>query len=104
MTAARWASDRIREILSAPLMWGSREAVELQILQLVETMLADSDPDTIARNPRIVLDRYVEFVRERFPDSGQLPLFMIISNDPEAKRLAEELRDFCASLQRKVEP
>jgi hypothetical protein len=77
-TVTRWAQARIKDILATPGMWGaSQEALELQVLLLLEVQVLDMRPDILERDPRLVLDTYTRKLRERFPKSRNLPLHKI---------------------------
>lgn len=73
-----WARARIKDILATPEMWSSSwEALELQVLLLLEVQVLDMRPGILEREPRLVLDTYTQKLRERFPKSGTLPLHKI---------------------------
>lgn len=58
-----WIDQRIADMLRVPRMWGSYEAVELQVLTLVELRFTILNPKTMQEKPRFVLDAYREFLR-----------------------------------------
>ena len=74
-------------------MWGSDEAVEMQVLQLLEMRALALGPGHPAENPREVLDRYAAFLRERFPSMAPGPLHRLAPAE-----LVGVLRQFCAVL------
>jgi len=84
-----WITARLDTILGAPRMWGSREAVELQILTLLEVRRVVCGED-----PMGLLDQYVEFVRKRYPGHWNKPLYLILAAEPEEEfvRVLQELR------------
>lgn len=57
-----WANEVIDSILARPAMWGSTQAVELQLLILYEVVVLAHRP----AEPREVLDAYQKFLGERF--------------------------------------
>lgn len=70
-----WIDARMDSMLAAPRMWGSREAVELQALLLVELRSVVTRPVDDAKDPRRVLDAYAEFLARRFPNFTPSLLF-----------------------------
>jgi hypothetical protein len=66
-TIVTWADQYLLEILAAPRMWGSLEAVEMQVLQLLEVRALALRPDQELASPRRVLDTYTAFLRDRYP-------------------------------------
>ncbi|KIG16344.1 hypothetical protein DB30_04511 [Enhygromyxa salina] len=76
--------DRIRAMLSAPRMWGSLEAVEMQALQLFELRALMLRPELI-HDPRRVLDTYLAFLRQHFPGQPSLPLFGLVEGQEQSE-------------------
>ncbi len=70
-----WIDARMDSMLAAPQMWGSREAVELQALLLVELRSVVMRPTVDAEDSRRVLDAYAKFLARRFPNATPAPLF-----------------------------
>jgi hypothetical protein len=89
-----WIDERLSHVLDAPPMWGCPEAVELQVLQLLQIRaLAGVSPE-LAR-PGGVFNAYLAYLRERFPRQPQRPLFELIGEDDETySKLAAGLRGF----------
>lgn len=100
-TIVGWADQRITEVLAAPPMWGSTEAVELQLLTLFELRALALRPDQELENPRRVLDLYVAFLRERFPSSPTVPLFKLVE-DAEAAEFRGTITAFHERLRHAV--
>lgn len=98
-TLAAWADQRIDEMLAAPRMWGSLEAVEMQVLQLLEIRALAVRPSQELENPRRVLDTYAAFLRERYPMRPADPLFRLIDPGRETE-FCDALRSFRATLAR----
>jgi hypothetical protein len=94
-TLAVWIDQRLDHILEAPPMWGSPEAVELQVLQLVQVRaLAQRAPPAL-ESPGRVFDAYLSYLSQRFPKQPQRPLFELVGQDDEAySKLAAGLRGF----------
>ncbi len=86
-----WLEKRLDNILARPEMWGGQEAVELQVLQLLElrTFLNDS-----ASNQREVLDRYQEFSRKKFR-KGPMP---VSARNLDWTELTTHLKEFRMEL------
>lgn len=82
-TLLTWINTRIADMLAAPPMWGSNEAVELQFLLLTELRALALRPEQELANPRRVLDLYVTLLQETFPNDPPSPLFRLQeSQDP----------------------
>lgn len=64
-----WLAKRLENILARPQMWGGQEAVELQVLQLLELETFVLDPSS---DQRVVLDKYNEHSRKKWK-TGALP-------------------------------
>ena len=97
-TVVRWVDQRIEAVLAAPPMWGSPEAVELQVLLLLEVRALALRPDQTLAEPRRVLDTYIAHLAQRFPQGGSRPLHELITGDDEvlleARRGARALRRY----------
>ncbi len=87
-----WIDTRLADMLAAPRMWGSHEAVELQTLLLVELRSLVVRPSLDADDPRRVLDSYVGFLSGRFPQVPAAPLY------EHARREGLDERAFVAIL------
>ena len=79
---------RIDDLLRAPKMYGSPEAVEMQFLSLLEIQAEIENPKTPSR---FVFDRYERFIVQNFPTTTR-PLYKILDNNIEL--LAQKLQDF----------
>ncbi|MBL8715252.1 MAG: hypothetical protein JNL79_04620 [Myxococcales bacterium] len=96
---AAWTNRRIDEVLVAPRMWGSREAVEMQVLQLLEIRALALRPGPELANPRRVLDMYLQYLQQHYPEQPAEPLFSVLAQaDDEA--FGAVLRDFREELAR----
>ena len=91
-----WVDQRLEEILAAPQMWGLAEAVEMQVLLLIEARWFALQADPVRAAPRHVIDLYIRHLRARFPHNPDSPLFKHIGND--YARLAQELAAFRAHV------
>jgi hypothetical protein len=98
-TIVQWLDQRIEHILAAPPMWGSPEAVEMQVLQLIQVRSLILRPTQEIENPRGVFNAYLSYLRQRFPKQPQQPLFELIGRDDELyTNLAAGLRGFIEAL------
>jgi hypothetical protein len=97
-----WIDRRTREIVATPRMWGAAEAVEMQVLQLLEMRVFALRPELERENPRLVMDAYVAFLRDRFPTSAPAPLCSLVGGAPDAALFRETLSDFQEFIARKV--
>lgn len=70
----KWTEEYASQILAAPRMWGSLEAVEMQFLQLLEVRALALRPQQELNCPRRVIDSYTAFLRDRFAEHAPLPL------------------------------
>jgi hypothetical protein len=89
-----WVDQRIEDMLSAPRMWGSDEAIELQMLLLLELRALALRPEEITADPRRILDAYAAYLAKTYPKTPNRPLCQIIETDHSGLRLAAELRKF----------
>ncbi len=61
MTPVAFANQRLDAILERPKMWGGTEAVELQVLLMLELLVNEALPD---QDPyEWIRDRYLPFIR-----------------------------------------
>ena len=98
-TVVHWVDRRIEAMLAAPPMWGSPEAVEMQVLLLLEMRSLALRPEQTLVEPRRVLDTYIAHLAQRFPRQGARPLHeLIASDDEDCSKLAGELRRFIEVL------
>lgn len=96
---AAWVERRIGEILAAPRMWGAGlEAVELQLLTLMEVRALAVNFDREFEQPRRILDEYVRLLGKRFPELPNRPLHALVGEEGDhdfvaiARELSEALR------------
>lgn len=93
-----YVDEQLAGMRRYPLMWGPPIAVELGYLQLLETRFVALRPDLDAEQPRLIKDRYQEFLRKRFPQVGVSYLCSIFDVD-RIGDLVSALRDFEEGLQ-----
>lgn len=95
-TVLRWANEYLDAMLGAPPMWGSNEAVEMQVLLLLELRALALHPEASEAAPDAVFRLYTAFLRRRFPDRGPAPLCEI-----ESAPFRETLAEFRLLLDRR---
>lgn len=76
-TIVDWIDKSLDDLLAAPGMWGSNEAVEMQFLQLLEFRSLVLQPQEQLASPRRVIDAYSAFVSKRFALSPPRPFFAV---------------------------
>lgn len=64
----------LRSIFRRPRMWGSNEAIELQVLQLLQVRSVAVRPELERRAPRTVLNAYHGLLAREFP--GAPPIYL----------------------------
>lgn len=93
-TVVAFVDDRIDSILCRPKMWGSVEACEMQILQLLEVRLIAK-----TKEPMTMLF-YKNWLRQTFPKQpSTLPLFSILKRTKRQTEFQALMRSFVASQQ-----
>lgn len=93
-----WIDARLDEILAAPRMWGAAlEAVEMQVLTLLEVRALVVDLERELREPRRILDAYVRILGERFPGGPPRPAHQLVAEDDDDAFVAL-VRDLSAAL------
>jgi hypothetical protein len=97
-----WLDRRLDRVLAAPPTWGSPEAVELSVLQLLQVRVFARPARGLA-TPGELFDAYVAYLRQRFPRQPQRPLFELVGEDDEAySNLADGLRGFIETIRRRT--
>jgi hypothetical protein len=89
-----YVDEQIEAILSAPGMWGSNEAVELQLLQLLEFRSVALRPELERRAPRTILDAFQRFLQTEFVDPPPMPLFVLVEEYGRQREFVPLLRKF----------
>jgi hypothetical protein len=84
--------ERLDAILARPSMWGGAEAVELQILLLLELRMFAAMPALRLRAPDVVMKLHSELVQQRFPDAGPRTLAELSDGPDELARELSVLR------------
>lgn len=90
---------RLHSLAARPEMWGSAESVELQALQLLHVralVLSTDSSEVDQRDPGRIRERYISFLRARFPDAPPTPLAEHLAGEPSLQRFSELLGAFIA--------
>lgn len=104
-TIRTWTDSCLCDILAAPRMWGSLEAVEMQVLRLLEVRALALRPDLELATPRRVFDTYLAFLRKNYPKQPSRPLFELIESMGQGdSEFVETLRAFESMMARAVLP
>lgn len=85
-----WVDDRIKQMLASPRAYGSDEAVEMQILLLLEMRFVETKFD--------VVEAYKTYLNKTFPKKPNRPLHRIVETDHLGNNIAIELRKAVAEL------
>jgi len=98
-----WVERRIDAMLARPRAWGGGEAVETQILLLLQfrALLARPSATKIAST---TLDMYFAYLSGHYPDMPNHPLHQIVGDDPTGENLATELRKAVDALRHAATP
>ena len=103
-TLVEYIDGRLDAMLGAPQMWGTDEAVELQVLQLVDLRALALLPEIRSGQPRATLDAYFRFLRHRFPDAPTMNLAALLEQQGRQGELAPILAEFRAQMAAAVRP
>lgn len=79
-----WIDDRIEQILASPRAYGSDEAIEMQILLLLEMRFLETKMD--------VVETYKTYLNKTYPAKPNQPLHRIVETDHLGNNIARELR------------
>ena len=87
-----WIDDRIEHMLASPRAFGSDEAIEMQILLLLEMRFLETKRD--------IIEEYKAYLNKTYPKKPNKPLFQIIETDHLGNNIAIELRKAIAELKK----
>lgn len=90
-TIIRWIDKRVNAMLEAPRAWGSDEAVEMQILLLLQFRTLTLRPDFDHGDPGSLVDAYMDYLGRIYPQNQHQPLHKIIETDRLGFNIAKEL-------------
>ena len=91
-----WLDKRLKSLVERPEMWGDRESVELQVLQLLEVRALVSDATRDEDSLRQIQDGYIAFLNERFPDTPPVTLAERLSEHADTDEFSKHLQAFIA--------
>lgn len=97
-TILRWIDKRTSDMLAAPRAWGSDEAIEMQMLLLLQFRALALRPDFDQGDPGSLVDDYMEYLTRAYPGRPHTPLHRIIESDPLGFNIAGELEKVIRSF------
>lgn len=87
-----WIDRRTRDMLETPRAFGSDEAVEMQVLLLLQLRAIALRPALETEAPGRIVDAYLSYLAKMYPHKPHRPLSQIVEPDQLGKSLAAELR------------
>lgn len=91
-TILRWIDKRLSDMLATPRAWGSDEAVEAQVLLLLQFRMLTLQPDFDNGDPGLLVDQYMDYLKRAYPQKPNQPLHQIVPADRRGFNLAKELK------------
>ena len=91
-TLVGWIDERMKNMLATPRAWGSDEAIEIQVLRLLEFRALVLRPELEAEAPGHLVDAYMAYLATTYPAKPNQPLSQIVESDYLGQNLAAELR------------
>lgn len=91
-TLVGWIDERMKNMLATPRAWGSDEAIEIQVLRLLEFRALVLLPELEAEAPGRLVDGYMAYLAKTYPAKPNRPLSQIVESDYLGQNLAAELR------------
>jgi hypothetical protein len=79
-------------MLMAPRAWGSDEAIEMQVLLLLQFRALTLRPDFDHGDPGSLVDDYMEYLTREYPKHPHRPLHQIVEADHLGFNMANELK------------
>lgn len=90
-TILHWIDKRTSDMLAAPRAWGSDEAIEMQVLLLLQFRALTLRPDFDHGDPGSLVDSYMEYLTREYPKHPHQPLHQIVEADRLGFNIATEL-------------
>lgn len=100
MNIPSFVTSRLRAFRDHTGMWGSCEAVELQAIQLLEVEARTLLEGRLDDEPRLVLNMYVETIREHHHNSDTRPLHELVGSDES--QFGPALYQICESVRERI--
>ena len=91
-TILNWIDKRTSDMLAAPRAWGSDEAIEMQVLLLLQFRALTLRPDFDQGDPGSLVDTYMEYLTREYPKHPHRPLHQIVESDYLGFNIASELK------------
>ncbi|MRG96491.1 hypothetical protein [Polyangium spumosum] len=101
-TIIRWIDKRTTDMLAAPRIWGSDEAIEMQVLLLLQFRALTLRPDFDHGDPGALVDAYMEYLTRTYPQCPHQPLHQIVEADRLGFNIANELRKVVQTFTRSM--
>lgn len=99
MTTIEFVNERLDAMLARPKMWGGAEAIELQVILLLEFLAKDALPD---QDPNEwIMRRYLPFIRKALSSNAPWLLSGHFSSDVDS--LVKQLAAFRALVTRELD-
>lgn len=81
-------------------MWGSDEAVELQMLLLLDMLHVVEMPDDTRE--RVIIDSFIAFIHRKLPDAGCVGLAANLKQQGRGGEFVAMLREFREYVERRL--
>ncbi|WP_437710865.1 hypothetical protein WMF45_38010 [Sorangium sp. So ce448] len=91
-TILHWIDKRTSDMLRAPRAWGSDEAIEMQVLLLLQFRALALRPSFDNGDPGSLVDAYMEYLTRAYPKHPHQPLHQIVETDRLGFNIANELK------------
>jgi hypothetical protein len=91
-TILHWIDKRTRDMLATPRAWGSDEAIEMQVLLLLQFRALTLRPEFDCGDPGSLVDSYMEYLAREYPKHPHQPLHQIVKADCLGFNIANELK------------
>lgn len=91
-TILHWVDERMSDMLAAPRAWGSDEAIEMQVLLLLQLRALTLRPSFDDGDPGSLVDAYMEYLSRTYPKHPHRPLHQIVETDSLGFNMASELK------------
>lgn len=91
-TILHWVDERMSDMLTAPRAWGSDEAIEMQVILLLQLRALTLRPSFDGGDPGSLVDAYMEYLSRTYPKHPHRPLHQIVEPDSLGFNIASELK------------
>ncbi len=101
-TIMHWIDKRMSDMLAAPRAWGSDEAIEAQVLLLLQFRMLTLQPEFDNGDPGLLVDQYMDYLTRTYPKNPNQPLHQIVPTDRLGFNIAKELRKVIATFNKNM--